>query len=477
MKFCFLINNANFLSEFLGNIAERALQNGDSCGVVFNSKVAEYEKKRFFPKEAAFISKVDWCIAHYDPTEKEFGDFSWRDFLPIFDRFRYYTFDYKKSVGAVSQLYQFFNWIVQTQKPDAFIGEPPAGLFGEIAYYFAKKHHIPFLGVAVSRIEGRLEIFDSEYTDSRFQKTFENLGASDLSTAEKELGSQWIKAFLSHEKVPSYVKVGKISFSQIELMSHYVKRMKEVGKIFFAYLRDRNKFQAYDYESEAIFHRAIFALFEAEKRQFRIWSQKRLFSFRRKDEVYFLYPLQVQPEASTLVCARYYYNQAQSIHNIAFSLPFPCKLYVKEHPASIGTKPASFYAGLRRIPNVVLISPKENVQNLVRASAGVITLSSTLGMESALAGKPTYALGDVSYEYHPWCARVKNFDELEEKIRFDIQHPKSLLGLDAMNLRFAVSYLRNTIQGNIFDPNTRDTNNYDAIFAYVRDRAISARTK
>ncbi|KKU10654.1 MAG: WcnU [Candidatus Woesebacteria bacterium GW2011_GWB1_45_5] len=126
---------------------------------------------------------------------------------------------------------------------------------------------------------------------------------------------------------------------------------------------------------------------------------------------------------------------------------------------------------------MVLISPKENVQNLVRASAGVITLSSTLGMESALAGKPTYALGDVSYEYHPWCTRVKNFDELEEKIRFDIQHPKSLLGLDAMNLRFAVSYLRNTIQGNIFDPNTRDTNNYDAIFAYVRDRAISARTK
>ncbi|MDO8577334.1 MAG: hypothetical protein Q7R55_00500 [Candidatus Wildermuthbacteria bacterium] len=470
MKWCFLVNNANFLSEFLGKIAHQALKEGDSCIVVFNSKMAEYEKKRFFPEKAAFFSKIDWCIANYDPAKKEFGDFSWRDFLPIFDRFTYFTFDYKKSVEAVSQLHQFFQWIIQTERPDAFLGEPPAGLFSEVAYYFAKKHRIPFCGFVTSRIEGRLEIFDSEYTDSRFQKTFLKLKEGDISKDENELSARWLKGFLSHKMLPSYTALGKMSFSQIQLFWHYSKRIREMGSIFLAYLWGRRKFKKYDYESEAVFWQGIFAPFEAEVRQLRIFFQKRLFSPVHERDSFFLYPLHTQPEASTLVLARYYYNQLYTIHNIAFSLPFPYKLYVKEHPVVIKTKPGSFYLALKRIPNVVLISPRENTQKLIQKAAGVITLTGTVGMEAVLAGKPTYVLGKVSYDFHPGCTKVKNFDELEEHIRLDMRKPKELSKLNSINARFAVSYFRNTVPGNIALASSKhDTNDYKLVYLQLKE--------
>ena len=65
MKWCFLINNFNVLPEFFGKLADQVLKEGDTCLVVFGSKIAEYEKKKFFPAGTNFISMVDWCVDHY----------------------------------------------------------------------------------------------------------------------------------------------------------------------------------------------------------------------------------------------------------------------------------------------------------------------------------------------------------------------------------------------------------------------------
>ncbi|MBI1984975.1 MAG: hypothetical protein HYS60_02580 [Candidatus Wildermuthbacteria bacterium] len=188
--------------------------------------------------------------------------------------------------------------------------------------------------------------------------------------------------------------------------------------------------------------------------------------------------MHAQPEASTLVLARYYYHQLYTIHNIAFSLPFPCKLYVKEHPVIIKTKSVSFYRALKRIPNVVLISPQEDTQKLIQKAAGIITLTSTIGMEAVLAGKPTYVLGNVSYDFHPGCIKVKNFDELEEQIRLTMQEAhvgsrraKNSSELRSLNLRFITSYFRNTIPGNIVSASSKnDANDYKLICRHIKER-------
>ena len=53
----------------------------------------------------------------------------------------------------------------------------------------------------------------------------------------------------------------------------------------------------------------------------------------------YLFPLQLKPESSTSVLARYYCDDLSVIKNIAFNIPFGCKLYVKEHFVNYGKYP------------------------------------------------------------------------------------------------------------------------------------------
>jgi capsule polysaccharide modification protein KpsS len=236
------------------------------------------------------------------------------------------------------------------------------------------------------------------------------------------------------------------------------------------YFINRDKFKDYDYESENISRHNIRAPFRTIRRNFRILLQKNIFEKSNPKDKYFFFPLQYEPEASTLVLATYYSNQLATIKNIAFTLPFPYKLYLKEHPGSIGTRLDSFYQELKNIPNVVLLSSEESTPEIVAGARGVITVTSTVGMEAALSGKPVYVLGNVFYSYHPLCKKVMNFRDLKERIREDLKRKPDISSLKEINLRFIASYLRNTICANIFlAQEKKDTNDYELICREIRD--------
>ncbi|GAI52002.1 unnamed protein product, partial [marine sediment metagenome] len=145
--------------------------------------------------------------------------------------------------------------------------------------------------------------------------------------------------------------------------------------------------------------------------------------------------------------------------------PFPYKLYVKEHPSAIGTKPGYFYKKIKEIPNTVLVPPYESVENLIKKSQGLVVLTSTMGMEAVLASKPVYALGDVFYDYHPLCRNIDSFKELRQRIQKDLVQKPVLENLENINIRFFVSYFKNTVAGSIIAAGSNnDTNNYKAIY-------------
>lgn len=468
MKFCFFVNSAPFLSEFLGEVCRKALDDNHEAIVVVNSKIAEYTKKQYFPEQARWISKVDWCLERFDPAKKEFGDLSWRDFFPAFGRYTRLRWDYKYSVDTVSQLYQFLDFVFQSEQPDVILGEPPAGVFGEIGYYFAKKHKVPFLGLTDSRVN--IALYDSEPTDSRFEKTFKEIADTDIEEKEQESLRTLIGRFVSHAKMPTYMNYAKVSFSQFGVLRHYIGRLSEL-KPLLRYWAGRKKFKAYDYESEVAWRRAIASPLELELRQLRMLFQKHFFSRGDEHDRFFLYPLHLEPEAATIVLAAPYADQLATIKNIAFSLPFPCKLYVKEHPTATGLRKDSFYKTLQNIPNVVLIAPEQSVPGLIKKSLGVITLTGTIGFEAVLAGKPAYVLGNVFYTYHPLCRKVLNFDDLRERVKADLDKKPDVSNLDQVNLRFMASYIRNTVEGSTtFAAQQTDTNDYKAIYQSIKER-------
>jgi len=467
MKWCILINSAPFLSEFFGKLSDEIIRRGDDCLIIWSSKIAEYEKKKFFSNKARFISIVDWSIDSHKNGKKEFFGLSWKDFFPFFDRNGVLKFDYNKSIEITLRAVQFFEFIFEKEKPDVVIGEPLTSLFHQVAHHFSKKSNVPYFGLG-KRLDDKIDVYDSGFTCLDYEKTFRKINNSAVSDKEKEFAKKYIEDFISHKQLVSYGEVLKIHFSQLGLIKHYIGRIKNPGLLLFRYLRKRKYFKDFDYESESILKKVILAPLKMERRQFRILSQKNIFSkIDKQDKDFFLFPLQFQPEASTDVCAIYYCDQLNTIKNIAFSLPFPYKLYVKEHPVAVGTRPKEFYDKLKKIPNVVLISPDEDVENMIRNSSGVITLTSTVGLEAVLVGKPVYIFEgvDVFYSYHPLCRILQGFEELKNKIQKDLINKPDISNLEDINNRFVVSYFRNTIDGDIASASQeKDTNNYQLIF-------------
>jgi len=471
MKWCFLLTNAPDLSEFLGKLSYQVIKSGDECIVVTNSKMAQYSKRKYFSKDVKIFSKIDWCIKNYKKEYKEFNNFSWKIFFPTFVRksnFKFYKFNYTNSIEIISQIYQFINYILQTEKPDLVINEPPANIFTEVAYHLCKKYNILYLGLIGSRIKRRVDIYDLEYTCSKYEEYFNGLSIENIFSLEEKFAKEFIKNFVSHKQLPSGANNPLLYFQKINLMRYYSKRFKQVYQSRLCYLKNRKIFKYFDYESEAVLKSSFQAPLNALQRKFRSFYQRRIFESTNNDD-YFLFPLHFQPEASTSVLATYFYDQVNTIKNIAFSLPFPYKLYVKEHPTAIGTRSGNFYKELKKIPNVVLISPYENVEKLIKKSHGVITLTGTIGMEAAFVGKPVYILGNVFYSYHPLCRKIDNFDKLRERIKQDLTEDIGFDNLEEINVRFIVSYFRNTILGSIRAARSgSDTNNYKAIYEGVK---------
>ncbi|MBU1014871.1 hypothetical protein KKI17_00310 [Patescibacteria group bacterium] len=472
MKWCIIVTEAPFLMEFLGKLSLSMLQQGDECVLVFGSKLAEYEKAQYFPEAARTVSKVDWCLEHYNQKREDYKDLTWRPLYANFARMEEWPWRYRASAQRLAQEYQFFEHLLETERPDAILFEPPSGVGAEVAYALSLKYGIPYLGITDSRISGRLDVFDSEYTDKRYLKTFRTVVPKDILQEELRFAARFIRDFLSHKRLPSYLGTGKIRFTLFGYISHYLGRFCETGGSLWRYFKERKKFKDTDFESETRFRTAIRSPARIALSQIRIARQKHFYRRLDPKDEFYVFPLHLQPETSTTVQAMYYSDQIAAIRNIAFQLPFPAKLYVKEHMSALGTKPGSFYKKLQGVPNVVLIAPDESMPELIRRSKGMIVLTGTAGMEAALTGKPTYILGNAFYEYHPLCRKVENFDELREFILADHKNGVSQENLKQVNLRFVVSYLRNTIPGSIVAAQAKqDSNEYQQIVRELRSIA------
>lgn len=468
MKWLFLVNNIDLMMEFLGKLEAEVVQNGDESVLVFNSKMAEYRKRNFFSKDAKVVSKIDWLIKNYKKDYMDFGGISWKEFFPTFERkANFLNLNYNSSFEIVSQLYQFLDFVFKSEKPDVVINEAPANVFTNIAYHLCRKYKITYFGVVGSKFSGRVDVYDSPHTLSLYKKTFDDLDKKSISVQEKQFASAFAKDFVSHKKLPPYMDF-QYSFSDIGV-GRYARRIIKLMPYFVKYLSLRKEFKNFDYESESYLNYNLKRSFYSLTRNLRAFYFNKKYSGIDDGNKFFVYPLHFHPEASTLVLATYFADQLNTIKNIAFSLPFPYKLYVKEHPIAIGTRTSSFYKEIKKLPNVVLIDSKENNKELINKSAGVITLTSTVGMEAAILGKPVYVLGDVFYDYHPFVREVGGFEELRNRISADLIKDKKIENLNGINCRFVTSYFINTIPGDVIEAlKGDDSNNYRNIYKSIK---------
>jgi hypothetical protein len=129
------------------------------------------------------------------------------------------------------------------------------------------------------------------------------------------------------------------------------------------------------------------------------------------------YPLHFDPEASTIVSAPMHTNQLAIVEALAKSLPLGMSLLVKEHIPNLGERPAGFYASLKNMPGVVLVSPFEDSLSLIKKAAFTCVINGSAGWEAIQLGKPVVVIGQPHYvELEAGFVRCPDLSSLPEAV-------------------------------------------------------------
>ena len=109
-------------------------------------------------------------------------------------------------------------------------------------------------------------------------------------------------------------------------------------------------------------------------------------------------------------------DQAAIIEQVAEALPQGYDIVLKEHPVSIGRNPLSMLRRLRNIENVRIVHPYTSSHDLIKAADAVIVISSTVGLEALLHGRPVLTLGQPFYSGYGVTLDVDSFREIRAKV-------------------------------------------------------------
>ena len=137
------------------------------------------------------------------------------------------------------------------------------------------------------------------------------------------------------------------------------------------------------------------------------------------DEKFIYFPLHQDEEESTLVGAPFFTDQTELIKNIIKSLPVGYKLFVKESPSNAARdwRKISDYKKLLNMPNLVLLHPSVNPDEILKKCSLVISIVGTTALESAYYMKPSIIFGDTPFSNLNSVTKLNNLDELPSLIR------------------------------------------------------------
>lgn len=107
----------------------------------------------------------------------------------------------------------------------------------------------------------------------------------------------------------------------------------------------------------------------------------------------FYFPLQMEPEMSTLAYSPFLRDQIEIIRLLAMSIDPDDVILLKENPKMIHTRENSFYKEIERYPNVEWVGLDENSRDVTRLSFKVITVTGTASIEAACLGIKSMVFG------------------------------------------------------------------------------------
>lgn len=173
------------------------------------------------------------------------------------------------------------------------------------------------------------------------------------------------------------------------------------------------------------------------------------------NKMFVFFPLHKQPEASIDVIGMYYEDQYLLIKNISKFIPENFHVVVKEHPNAIGDRRIVFYQKLRKIHNLLLISPHQDSNYIINNSQAVFTVSGTPAYEASLQGKISFTFAPCFFNLLENCFKI-SIDDFRNFVSFyELCDVKQSYNSEKMSPhQFSEYLIKNSFLGSINNPVT-----------------------
>jgi capsular polysaccharide export protein len=138
-------------------------------------------------------------------------------------------------------------------------------------------------------------------------------------------------------------------------------------------------------------------------------------SVSNNEEKYIFVPFQVDYDTQIISHSPWIEDMNylyQVLQRLSKTLPDNIKIIIKEHPAS-----SRSYQHLHDIDSRIRFENNMDTSLLISNSEMVITINSTVGLESIVKNKPVIALGNAFYGIDGICMTARNEAELLDKIQ------------------------------------------------------------
>jgi len=327
--------------------------------------------------------------------------------------------------------------VLRKSSQPVFIDEGVAGLFS-VLYTLLPRYGGTVLNLTVARTDGYFVVTRYGYQDWDVARTAYQ--SNDFTDAEIAAVAQWRRSFVESKRKPVWFTVERRGGIKWFLKS--LRTIPRIGLEMVRYCRYRKNPLVPNVAA-----RHAEALVNVPRRLHK-WTVR--WDEPRENELYFVMPLHVEPEATLNTLAPYYADQLQMARQMALALPPGHYLYVKEHSAFVGSRPSRrFYQELLRIKGVRLIHPEVEPHDLIAGSQGVITVSSTMAFEAILHGKPILTVAQPFFSFYNHCLSVSDPQGFTSALRR--LRDKSESGIEDTEIdRFGAAYWRQLQQGNLY---------------------------
>ncbi len=134
---------------------------------------------------------------------------------------------------------------------------------------------------------------------------------------------------------------------------------------------------------------------------------------------YILYPLQTEAESALLIDSPLFVDPVDIVKKITKSMPVDYQLLVKEHPIQEARswRSVDTYKKIIETPGVIPIHPDAKITEILKKASLVITVSSSVGLDSLFYEVPSLMFAQNTYSIIPSVGKIRDVGSLSEYIK------------------------------------------------------------